>query len=355
MNVARHVTTGYSLNEPPMVRLLKNAVLHFAPITSEIDEMFTAFLRNETICDPIVREEMADRILSPEADRKKDTFLSMIQDTRFDMILTFSAGGNDIQFPTAAGKDSIYEKLHSRIDELRLRESTEDCPLNPSRIHQNDAVERITNMFLNIYKVPLFTIQLGCCKMPPQERIATVWRHNIEKIKNFLQLTETGIEGVVKDKNGRPLREATITVKDTLLSVPVTKNMARFRLVLPAGENEIEITSPGIVKHSFPVNLVEGQVLNVGDIVLSADKSDSVALSQPTLMEKLKNPVGGEIHGLVLDYGNHPIPNAKLSLLNTRLDIVNTTDYLGRFRIAGTPFGAVNLLASANGYQSSQK
>lgn len=33
MNLARHVLAGYQLHEPPLVRLLENAVLHFAPIT----------------------------------------------------------------------------------------------------------------------------------------------------------------------------------------------------------------------------------------------------------------------------------------------------------------------------------
>lgn len=357
LNIARHVTAGYSLNEPPMVKLLKNAVIHFTPITTTVnDEYLHSFNINQTICDPIVKEELADRILGAENEHRKDIFLNQIREKQFDLILNFAAGGNDVQVPSPATKDSLYGRFRASIVDQRLRETTEACPATPSRIHQGDAIERITNMFANIYKVPLITIQLDCCKMPTPDRIATAWRHNLHKILNFLKLSETGVEGVVKDSNGRPLREATVTIKETAITKPVTKNLAMFRLILPAGEHTIEIISPNIVKHSFPINLIDGQILNVGDIVLNADSSKSVLFNQTEHSAKMQAAtVGGEIHGYVLDVQNHPIKNAKLTLLNTIVDLANFTDFMGGFRLSGTPLGAVSISATAPGYYNGQR
>lgn len=341
-----------------MVRLLKNAVIHFTPITTTLDdEYLRSFNTNQTICDPIVNEELADRILNPETEHRKDIFLNQIRQNQFDLILDFAAGGNDVQVPSPASKDSLYGKLRAVVTEQRLRETIDACPATPNRIHQKDAIERITNTFINIYKVPMFTIQLDCCKMPTPDRIATAWRRNLHKILNFFKLSETGVEGVVKDGKGHPLREATVTIKETSLTKAVTKNLAMFRLVLPAGEHTIEINSPGIVKHSFPINLIDGQILNVGDIVLSADNSKTVLFNQTEQSAKIQAAaaVGGEIHGYVLDVQNHPIKNAKLTLLNTIVDVANYTDFLGGFRLSGTPLGAVSLSASASGYYGGQR
>lgn len=43
MNLARHVLEGFKIQEPPMVNLLSNAVLHFVPIMHEFDTVDTQF------------------------------------------------------------------------------------------------------------------------------------------------------------------------------------------------------------------------------------------------------------------------------------------------------------------------
>lgn len=352
----RHVTSGYALNEPSEVRLLKNAVIYFAPLTTPLDNQYLGkFNLNQTVCDPNVSNELADRILSPDAEHSKDMLLNLIRDNKFDMILTFSAGGNDVQSPISTGEDPLFAKLRLAIAEQRIREDVEVCPVTPNRAHQSDAIQRITNMFIRLYKVPLFTIQLGCCKMPEPSHIATAWRRNIHKILNFLKLTETGVQGVIKDTSGHPLRDTIVSVKGTALSSVVTKNMATFRFILPAGDYKLEIVRPGIPKYSLAVNIQPGVVLNVGDIVLSGDGIKSGVSNHSAENAELQLTLGGEVHGYVLDTENHPIKNAKLTLVNSNVQIANFTDLLGGFQIIGTPLGSVSLSVVAPGYYTGEK
>lgn len=346
VNLVRHLTAGYALNEPTEVRLLKNTVIYFAPITTLLDDQYMGkFNLNQSVCDPNVPNELADRILSPESERHKDVLLNFIHDNKFDMILTFSAGGTQVQAP----EDPVSSKFRLSIEDQRIRETIEECPSTPYRIHYHDTTKRITQMFNRLYKVPLFTIQLGCCKMPGQEKIATEWRRNIHKILNFLKLAETGVQGVVKDSGGRPLRDSIVSIKGTVLSSAVTKNMATFRFVLPAGDYKIKITSPGNPAHIFAVNIQDGVVLNVGDIVLNANSNNNSTLINQTA-EITQLTLGGEVHGRVLDVHNHPIKNAKLSLVNSNVQIGNFTDFLGEFQLYGTPLGPVTLSVIAPGY-----
>lgn len=66
LNLARHVVAGYRLQEPPLQRLLNNSVIHFVPFTDNFDSILSQYQQNDSICDPITREEFADRLLSPE-------------------------------------------------------------------------------------------------------------------------------------------------------------------------------------------------------------------------------------------------------------------------------------------------
>lgn len=349
LNIARHVTAGYALNEPMMVKLLKNAVIHFMPMTTVLDdEYLRSFNANQTICDPIVRTELADHILSPETEHRKDVLLNYIHENQFDLALSFSAGGFGVQ-PDHDNNNSITTSMRAAIASERLRTVKDTCPRTAARLQQDDAVKRITNLFATNYKVPLFTIQLDCCKMPPPNDIAKAWRRNIQRVLNFLNLTETGVQGVVKDAAGHPLRNATVTVKGAGLVTNVTKNLAMFRLVLPAGEHEIEVSSPAGLKRSFQVNLEQGHVFNVGDIVLGGNDHEALRFN------RTETVAGGEIHGFVLDAQNHPIRNAKLFLLNTKVDVSNVTDTMGAFKLSGTPLGAISLAVTADGYYNAQK
>lgn len=356
LNLARHVIAGYTIQEPPYVRLLKNSVFHFVPFTDNFEFILGQYSRNESVCDPITREEFSDRLLSPEFDKKKSVFLNMLESNRFDLALTFSAGGFDIQGPLTNDPNSIYIKTAKKIAESHLRETHTECALNPLRIHQTSTLQKITEFLLNSYKLPLYSLQVSCCKMPPQNKKGDVWRHTIHKAVNFLKLTETGVKGSIRDSQG-PLRQSHVTVVGQGLTIPVTKNMAYFRLVLPAGQYDLQINNNETGIQTLPINLAEGQLLDLGTILLTQNHAARYQLNGHNIGKAgvKATTFGGKLSGVILDERNHPIKGAQVYLLDYKDKIKNTSDAMGKFELYDTPFGSVNIKVDAYGLESAAR
>lgn len=308
---------------------------------------------NEHICDPITREEFADRLLSPENNRKKSIFLKMLETTRFDLALTFSAGGFDLQHPIVHNVNSIYVKSALKISESRFRETHEECALNPLRIHQTNTLQRITQHLLSSYDLPLYSIQLDCCKMPHKSDIATIWRRDIHKILNFLKLVETGIKGSVRNAESLPLRESTITVLEHNITIPVTKNLAYFRFILPSGQYQLQINSTISGVQTLPVNLMDGQLTDLGNVLLEAKQKEAQHTNyKENIVAEITPVVGGKVSGLILDVKNHPINGALVILTNSNQKLSNTSDRMGKFYLHGTPFGTITLKVEAYAHET---
>lgn len=49
VNLARHVLAAYKTQEPPYVRLLENAVLHFAPYTQNFNDIISRYTSEKCV------------------------------------------------------------------------------------------------------------------------------------------------------------------------------------------------------------------------------------------------------------------------------------------------------------------
>lgn len=50
------------------------------------------------MCTALLSNELADRLLSPEFDKRKDLFLNFLANEKFDLMLSFSSGSSDIRY-----------------------------------------------------------------------------------------------------------------------------------------------------------------------------------------------------------------------------------------------------------------
>lgn len=350
LDLIRHVIAGYKVQEPPLIKLLENAVLHVMPFTEHFDLVSSQYVQNQSVCDPITRDEFADRFLSPEQNKRKTLFLNMLETNRFHLALTFSASGSEIQAPHVQYSNSIYEQSAVKIAFSQFRETHEECALNSLRIHQTNTLQKVTQFLLDSYQLPLYTIQVSCCKMPVQSDIGKIWRRNIHKILNFLKLSETGIKGSIRNEKGVPLRQSTVSIVENNLNVPVSKNLAYFRFVLPAGQYELQINSSETGIRTISINLIDGQTLDLGNIRFEQQKSnEKYQLAVGTAEEK--SMVGATISGFILDARNHPIRNAEVSLTNSRKQSTTSSDSSGKFKLVGLPLGTIALKVEAFGYE----
>ncbi|XP_052867429.1 carboxypeptidase D [Anopheles cruzii] len=391
MNLARHVLAGYLIKEPLLIQLLQNAVLHFVPVKNDFDEILNQYRANTSICNPSLHtDELADKLLNAETDHQKDMFLRMLKDEEYDLALTFSAGGHDIFFPNTDDKVAIYSRFAEKIKGHKYRQpaqSTERCAVDAGMLHQIESTQRLTNAIHNLYEVPLFTVQLGCCKMPLEANIATVWRQNLERMINFLRLIDTGIKGFVKDVNGNGLRKAILRVRGNTLIYKVTPNLAHFRIVLPSGSMEIEISCYNYTSRIVPITLNDNQILDLGDIVMQEsarpregivaapvplvpeqaqpEKHKEFAVLAPMKTMKVFPQDGGVavsplVSGIVLDEDSHPLPNAKVYITDAehreQIFATGLTGALGKFQFEGVPAQKeIVVHAEPDGYLAGEK
>uniref|UniRef100_A0A3B5MI66 Peptidase M14 domain-containing protein n=1 Tax=Xiphophorus couchianus TaxID=32473 RepID=A0A3B5MI66_9TELE len=62
----------------------------------------------------------------------------------------------------------------------------------------------------NCYELSIF---LGCDKFPHQSELAQEWEKNREAMLTFMEQVHRGIRGIVKDQQGNPIANATISVE----------------------------------------------------------------------------------------------------------------------------------------------
>ncbi|XP_004519199.1 carboxypeptidase D isoform X2 [Ceratitis capitata] len=354
MNIARHIREGYKIRDTSTLNLLQRSVLYLLPLTENFDVIFNMYNRNNSLCDPEMGNELADRLLSPESEKKRDLLLQFLENERFDLVLTFTAGSSELTYPKG---EPIIEKLAHAIKDSEFSTQPHQCPLSSTRSLHQSSTERLTNLLYKMYNIPVFSLSLSCCRMPIQTEIASIWRTNIDKIKNFLRLIETGVVGQVQSDKGEPLRSAYIRLIDHQHVYNVTRNAARFQIILPAGEYALEISAPNHESLVKRVLITPRELNNLGVLKLSSYTLLTGGVSEVHRLGGGDNvgsasslsPQTATISGFVLDTSNHPVKHAKVSVTapQTRNYLRNFTDSLGAYSISGIPLGEITLKVEA--------
>ena len=230
---------------------------------------------------------------------------------------------------------------------------------NAQLSHQKASIERLTQTFYSMFHTPMFTLGLSCCSMPQQSEIATAWRLNIDKIKNFLRLIETGVSGQVENGKGEPLRDAHLRFigSDQQSVYNVSQNAARFNIILPPGTYQLEVRAAHYEMLVREVEVKPNQINELGSITLSEytllTGHVEAAQGSATKLASTNVKTSATISGFVLDVGNHPIANAKLSIKNTKLS--NLTDSMGTYSLTGVQSGDVTLYVEAAHHDSAER
>ena len=87
------------------------------------------------------------------------------------------------------------------------------------------------------------TIEMGCQKYPPAERLSKYWNEHLSSILYFINSIHTGVKGFVKDSNGLPLQNAIISVEGIDMNV-TSKYMGDYwRLLVPSLNKKYKITA----------------------------------------------------------------------------------------------------------------
>lgn len=58
------------------------------------------------------------------------------------------------------------------------------------------------------------TLELGCDKFPPEDKLHSLWEDNALALLNFMLQTHIGIKGLITDKAGKPIANAEVKISD---------------------------------------------------------------------------------------------------------------------------------------------
>uniref|UniRef100_A0A3B5MMY0 Peptidase M14 domain-containing protein n=1 Tax=Xiphophorus couchianus TaxID=32473 RepID=A0A3B5MMY0_9TELE len=94
----------------------------------------------------------------------------------------------------------------------------------------------------NCYELSIF---LGCDKFPHQSELAQEWEKNREAMLTFMEQVHRGIRGIVKDQQGNPIANATISVEGINHDVTTAPTGDYWRLLNP-GEYRVTAKAEGV-------------------------------------------------------------------------------------------------------------
>lgn len=93
----------------------------------------------------------------------------------------------------------------------------------------------------NCFELSIF---LGCDKFPHETELAREWEKNREAMLIFLEQVHRGIRGIVKDEQGNPIKNATISVEGVNHDVTTASSGDYWRLLNP-GEYRVTARAEG--------------------------------------------------------------------------------------------------------------
>uniref|UniRef100_A0A672SZ08 Adipocyte enhancer-binding protein 1 n=1 Tax=Sinocyclocheilus grahami TaxID=75366 RepID=A0A672SZ08_SINGR len=93
----------------------------------------------------------------------------------------------------------------------------------------------------NCFELSIF---LGCDKFPHQSELLREWEHNKEALLTFMAQVHRGIKGVVRDKEGNPISNATLSVEGVNHDIRTGESGDYWRLLNP-GEYRVTARAEG--------------------------------------------------------------------------------------------------------------
>lgn len=97
LRLATHILMGNQIGDPPIQRILDNAVLHFIP---GVDPGFDN-IKMSNDCNPVVKDEIGEKLLlenmSKQVGSVTDAFKRMLQTENYDVVVILGSGGSQIR------------------------------------------------------------------------------------------------------------------------------------------------------------------------------------------------------------------------------------------------------------------
>ncbi|VEN63122.1 unnamed protein product [Callosobruchus maculatus] len=371
--LARHLLEGYHIGDYKIVKILKNTVVHLIPVIDKAFEQIWGDYDKEVLgnvkpdkylCNNIsadfkqVGEQLVNSRVSNHQDTKSvaNALKHLLLEQKFDFILNIEGGSSGVLYPNT--KDQI--QLYKRIADLYL------SALKYPRVCSGPTKgtdELLTEYLYREYNAPMLTAKVSCCEYPAIANIPFIWRDTLEAIMKVISTTLTGVEGVVQNALGEPMLNATVRITGMEQQYEVTKRLAHFKILLMPGEYVLEVACHNYQSKVLHVKLEEEKILSLKVILERGEEEvyrgtvvhlthEQAVVTDGTMREPFKGSITTGIKGYVKDYSDHPVPNAKVTILEN--NYTTLTDSNGKYGIPLVP-GNYTLDITASGYHRNVK
>ncbi|KAK3727871.1 hypothetical protein QZH41_010597, partial [Actinostola sp. cb2023] len=88
------------------------------------------------------------------------------------------------------------------------------------------------------------TLELGCEKFPNASALPEYWTENKAALLDFIEQADRGIHGLVKDEDGKPIKDARINIANRRHDIFTTKDGDYWRLLVP-GSYDVTASAKG--------------------------------------------------------------------------------------------------------------
>ncbi|KAG5333446.1 CBPD Carboxypeptidase, partial [Acromyrmex heyeri] len=275
LRLATHILKGNQIGNPPIQRILNDAMLHFIP---NVDPGFDNLEESED-CNPVVNNEVGNKLLEENTDMSKQTdrvanaFKTMLRTENYDAVVILGGGASKISY-----SDDNLNTFRKFAHAYEYSKDSETCN------HSDNSTQHLTNFIQHVYGSPVMSVSLSCCKYPPADSISVIWRENLQSLMELVQSLTTGIRVMITDKYDTPLREANVEIGRRTYGV--SHNMAYFKMILVPGEYTLTISCEGYVTQ-MPKVSVQQQSITVINVKLEQKKTPSLDGHHKKPLEKL--------------------------------------------------------------------
>lgn len=267
LRLANHLVKGDIIGDPPIVRLLDNAVLHIIPA---VDNKFD---KVKTNCNPQVSDEIGDLLLKGEGkDPVITAFRSMLSSEEYDAMITVIGGSIGVSY--TEDYLNVYKTLAENYDKAMHKDS---CTAD-------DNSSAVGDYIMKNYKIPVLALSLSCCKYAAPESLPLIWRDNLAPLKELLFGLTTGVRVKVENSKGEPVRNAKVQIGTEIYSV--SKNMAYFVRTLTPGRYSLMFSCEGYITKTLNVVIQNHEMT---EVKLTMQGYNSSAIIEPIEKEPLNN------------------------------------------------------------------
>ncbi|CAG9814957.1 unnamed protein product [Phaedon cochleariae] len=375
--LARHLLEGFRIGDFKVMKILTNTVIHIIPVIDKAFEQIWGDYEkivlgnekpNKFLCNNITADfkQVGDQLISSSGkigghqDMKMivNAFKHLLLEEKFDLMLNIEGGGSGILYPSTKNVVDPYKVIaESYNSELKMSQS---CSMS------NKGTDSIlTDYLYHEYNTAVLTAKVSCCEYPAVGNIPYIWRDILAPLMRVLASTLTGVEGVVKNNLGEPMLNASVTVSGIDQPYEVTKKIAHFKLMLPPGNYNLEISCHDYQTKVIHISVTEGNLLSL-DVVLEANDfglevyPGTIVKTDPEIIvtndDSMHKPFAGDIptgiRGYIQDYSGHPIPTATITVLEKNVTVFS--DKSGKYGVQLPP-GDYTIKVKASGYHPNVK